>query len=137
MAAIVESLKTKYDAERDKRLRADNIAQFVDFRSPELQDLDKDPFVDYDALEARGLPTQVQNGEDLTLLVIGAANTGIYIAARAIEAGIPKDKVLCVDNAGGFGGTWYWNRYPGLMCDVEGYVYLPLLEETGYRPKHR
>ena len=31
----------------------------------------------------------------------------------------------------------YWNRYPGLMCDVESYIYLPLLEETGYMPKHK
>ncbi|KAF8214940.1 hypothetical protein K438DRAFT_1954946 [Mycena galopus ATCC 62051] len=22
----------------------------------------------------------------------------------------------------GFGGTWYWNRYPGLMCDIESYA---------------
>ncbi|KAH8767267.1 hypothetical protein F5883DRAFT_670561 [Diaporthe sp. PMI_573] len=137
MAANTENLKKKYDAERDKRLRRDHLAQFIDFWSPELQDLDKDPFIDYDALEAEGLPPQVQSGEDLTLLVIGAAHTGIHAAARAVEAGIPKDKILCVDNAGGFGGTWYWNRYPGVMCDVEGYVYLPLLEETGYRPKHR
>lgn len=137
MAATTEDLKKKYDAERDKRLRSDNLAQFIDFWSPELQDLDKDPFIDYDALAAQGLPPQAQNGSELTLLVIGAAHTGIHAAARAIEAGILKEKVLCVDNAGGFGGTWYWNRYPGVMCDVEGYVYLPLLEETGYRPKHR
>ena len=36
-----------------------------------------------------------------------------------------------------FGGTWYWNRYPGAMCDVESYCYLPLLEELGYMPKHK
>ncbi|POS71448.1 hypothetical protein DHEL01_v210154 [Diaporthe helianthi] len=137
MAPITEELKKKYDAERDKRLRRDNMEQFIDFWSPELKDLDKDPFIDYDALEAQGLPPQVQSGEDLTLLITGAAHTAIHAAARAIEAGIPKEKILCVDNAGGFGGTWYWNRYPGVMCDVEGYVYLPLLEETGYRPKHR
>ncbi|KAG8156549.1 hypothetical protein KVR01_013653 [Diaporthe batatas] len=136
MAAITD-LKQKYDAERDKRVRRDNVDQFVDFWAPELKDLDKDPFIDYDALEAKGLPPQVQSGEDLTLLVIGAAHTGIYSAARAIEAGIPKEKILCVDNAGGFGGTWYWNRYPGVMCDVEGYCYLPLLDETMYRPKHK
>jgi cyclohexanone monooxygenase len=42
-----------------------------------------------------------------------------------------------VESAGDFGGTWYWNRYPGAMCDVEIYVYLPLLEELGYMPKHK
>src|SRR5215467_3619777 len=40
-------------------------------------------------------------------------------------------------SAGCFGGTWYWNRYPGAMCDVESYCYLPLLEELGYMPKHK
>lgn len=127
MATITENLKKKYGAERGKRLRRDNVAQFIDFWSSELQDLDKDPFIDYDALAAQGLPPQA----------LGAAHTGIHAAARAIKAGIPREKVLCVDNAGGFGRTWYWNRYPGVMCDVEGYVYLPLLEETGYRPKHK
>lgn len=29
------------------------------------------------------------------------------------------------------------SRYPGLMCDVESYVYLPLLEEMGYVPKRK
>jgi len=42
-----------------------------------------------------------------------------------------------VENAGDFGGTWYWNRYPGAMCDVESYCYLPLLEELGYTPRHK
>lgn len=27
--------------------------------------------------------------------------------------------------------------YPGLMCDIESYIYLPLLEETGYMPKEK
>ena len=42
--------------------------------------------------------------------------------------------IRIVEKAGDFGGTWYWNRYPGCMCDVESYVYLPLLEETGFMP---
>jgi cyclohexanone monooxygenase len=42
-----------------------------------------------------------------------------------------------LDVASDFGGTWYWNRYPGLRCDVESYIYLPLLEETGYVPTER
>jgi cation diffusion facilitator CzcD-associated flavoprotein CzcO len=29
------------------------------------------------------------------------------------------------------------NRYPGLMCDVESHIYLPLIEEMGYMPKRR
>jgi cation diffusion facilitator CzcD-associated flavoprotein CzcO len=33
------------------------------------------------------------------------------------------------------GGTWYWNRYPGVACDVVAYDYLPLLDEMGYVPR--
>jgi len=54
-----------------------------------------------------------------------------------IKAGFSANDIVIVDPAGGFGGTWYWNRYPGLMCDVESYIYLPLLEEMGYMPKRR
>ena len=36
-----------------------------------------------------------------------------------------------VEKGGGFGGTWYWNRYPGAQCDTSAMIYMPLLEETG------
>ena len=55
--------------------------------------------------------------------------------ARLREAGVKSIRII--DKGGDFGGTWYWNRYPGAQCDVESYVYLPLLEETGYIPKER
>ena len=57
------------------------------------------------------------------------------MGARLREAGI--ERIRMVESAGDFGGTWYWNRYPGAMCDVESYCYLPLLEELGYMPKHK
>ena len=41
---------------------------------------------------------------------------------------------MLIDKAGGIGGTWYWNRYPGVMCDVESYIYMPMLEEMNYVP---
>ena len=40
-----------------------------------------------------------------------------------------------IETGGDFGGTWYWNRYPGVQCDIESYIYLPLLEELGYVPE--
>lgn len=54
-----------------------------------------------------------------------------------IQAGVRPEDLRIVEVGGGFGGTWYYNRYPGLICDIESYCYLPLLEETGYVPKHR
>src|SRR5581483_4027997 len=73
--------------------------------------------------------------EDLDVLIIGAGFAGIQVAARLREAG--RDNFRLLDPAGDFGGTWYWNRYPGAQCDIESYIYLPLLEETGYMPKER
>src|SRR5262249_49906937 len=45
--------------------------------------------------------------------------------------------VRIIEKGGDFGGTWYWNRYPGAMCDVEAYIYLPLLEELEYVPSEK
>ena len=56
-------------------------------------------------------------------------------AVRIKEAGI--NDIRIIDQAGDFGGTWYWNRYPGAQCDIDAYIYLPLLEELGYIPKSR
>ena len=55
--------------------------------------------------------------------------------ARLKESGI--DSVRIVDKAGDFGGTWYWNRYPGAQCDTASFVYMPLLEETGHVPTEK
>ena len=59
------------------------------------------------------------------------------MAVRLIKQGFSADQIVLIETAGGVGGTWYWNRYPGLHCDVEAYCYLPLLEETGYMPKQK
>ncbi|EXL39716.1 hypothetical protein FOCG_17687 [Fusarium oxysporum f. sp. radicis-lycopersici 26381] len=131
MAATVQ----KYAAERNKRLRPEGTAQYIDLADSELRELVADPWVDYEALARQDQP--LQDGGSTKFVITGAGINGILYAVRLIEAGFsPKDIVL-VDIAGGYGGTWYWNRYPGLMCDVEGYCYLPLLEETGYMPKHK
>ena len=67
--------------------------------------------------------------------MIGGGFGGLLSAARLCEAGI--DDIRIIEKGGDFGGTWYWNRYPGAQCDVESYIYLPLLEETGYIPKEK
>ncbi len=58
--------------------------------------------------------------EELDALVVGAGFGGIYALYRLREAGLT---VRAVDAAGGVGGTWYWNRYPGARCDVESFDY--------------
>nr|A0A097ZPG2.1 RecName: Full=FAD-binding monooxygenase andJ; AltName: Full=Anditomin synthesis protein J [Aspergillus stellatus]BAP81864.1 AndJ [Aspergillus stellatus] len=72
------------------------------------------------------------------VLIVGAGHGGLLFAVRLLQTGnFGINDILIVDEAAGFGGTWYWNRYPGLMCDTESYIYMPLLEETGYMPREK
>ena len=61
--------------------------------------------------------------------------SGVVVGAKLRDAGLPT--IMLIDKAGGIGGTWYWNRYPGVMCDVESYIYMPMLEEMNYVPTTR
>ena len=70
--------------------------------------------------------------DDCEVLVVGAGFAGLLLWHRLREAGI-VDVRFC-EKGGDVGGTWYWNRYPGIACDVEAYSYLPLLEEMDYIP---
>lgn len=59
-----------------------------------------------------------------------------YVDPGFTRAPIEEEKEVVIIG-GGFGGTWYWNRYPGVQCDVESYVYMPLLEELGTIPTEK
>ncbi|POS73577.1 hypothetical protein DHEL01_v208031 [Diaporthe helianthi] len=136
--ASLASIKNKYDTERNKRYEALSAGQGerLKFRDNSLlKELDRDPWVDYGNLAKQ--PTPLQDGSDIRFLILGAGHCAILFAYHLIAAGFKSSEIVLVDEAGGLGGTWYWNRYPGLTCDVEGYCYLPLLEETGFVPKHR
>jgi cyclohexanone monooxygenase len=122
-----DSLKTKYLAERDKRLRPDGNAQYIEVKA-EFSHYVEDPYVEPGFTRARVF-------DDVEFAIIGGGFGGLMMGASLREAGFKSIRV--VESAGDFGGTWYWNRYPGAMCDVESYCYLPLLEELGYMPKHK
>ncbi len=122
-----EALRRKYREERDRRLRADGNAQYVEIGGRFAQ-FAEDPYV---AAELTRAPLS----DEVEVLVIGGGFGGLLAAARLREAGI--DGLRIVEKAGDFGGTWYWNRYPGAQCDVESYTYLPLLEEVGYLPREK
>jgi cyclohexanone monooxygenase len=123
-----EVLRAKYKAEREKRLRDDGEDQYVEASEEFAHYADDDPYADpefaRDPLDA-----------DLDVVVIGAGFSGLMTAARLKERGITNFRII--EAGGDFGGTWYWNRYPGAQCDIESYCYLPLLEETGYMPKEK
>ena len=69
------------------------------------------------------------------MVIVGGGIAGVLAGAQLRKAGV--ERIRIVDQAGGIGGTWYWNRYPGVMCDVESYIYLPMLEELDYVPTRR
>lgn len=120
-------LKSRYLSERDKRLRADGNEQYVEVEAEFSRYVD-DPYVE-PGFEREPLFDHVE------FAIIGGGFGGLLTAARLREAGYQDIRVI--EKAGDFGGTWYWNRYPGAMCDVEAYCYLPLLEELNYIPKHK
>jgi cyclohexanone monooxygenase len=122
-----DALKRKYLAERDKRIRTDGISQYVEVKA-EFSRYIEDPYVE------PGFARAPVSGE-VEFTIIDGGFGGLLMGARLREAGF--DDIRVVESAGDFGGTWYWNRYPGAMCDVESYCYLPLLEELGYMPKHK
>ncbi|EUC40734.1 hypothetical protein COCMIDRAFT_108025 [Bipolaris oryzae ATCC 44560] len=132
--AIVEQkeLEARYAQERDKRLREDGMQQYSRLPSEQDKPLSDDPWVE-PGLE-RG---PLKDGDDIQFLMIGAGHAGLITAGRLVEAGFSAKGICLVDVAGGFGGTWYWNRYPGLQCDIESYIYMPFLEETGYVPTRK
>ena len=121
------ALRDKYRAERDKRLRADGNDQYVEVTAA-LAHYAEDPYA--------GLPPErAPLTDQVDVVVIGGGFGGLLAAARLRQAGVASIRVI--EKAGDFGGTWYWNRYPGAACDIESYVYLPLLEETGFLPTER
>lgn len=121
-----DALREKYRIERDKRLRDDGsrqyrategeLAHFVD--DPHTPRIEREPVTDH-----------------VDVAVIGGGFGGLLLGARLRDLGYESIRLL--EQGGDFGGTWYWNRYPGAACDTEAYIYLPLLEETGYMPTEK
>jgi len=120
-------LREKYRKERDKRVRSDGEEQYIEAAAEFARYADEDPYAEIvprDPLDS-----------DVEVVIIGAGFSGMMAAARMKERGI--EDVRIIEAGDDFGGTWYWNRYPGAQCDIESYCYLPLLEETGYMPKEK
>ena len=118
-----KALKAKYRAERDKRLRTEGNEQYVEIKGRFAHYLE-DPYV--------APITRAPLADEVEVVVIGGGFGGLLAGARLREAGISDIRII--EKGGDFGGTWYWNRYPGAACDIESYIYLPLLEEVGYMP---
>jgi len=123
-----EALRSKYRTERDKRMRDDGESQYIEAASQFAHYAEDDPYADPDFDRA---PLKLE----IDVAVIGAGFSGLMAGARLKERGVTSFRII--EAGADFGGTWYWNRYPGAQCDIESYCYLPLLEETGYMPKEK
>ncbi len=121
-----EALRAKYREERDKRIRPDGNDQYVQIAGKFAHYLE-DPYTPFVPREAKT--------DHVTVAFIGGGFAGLVTGARLKEAGV--DDVRIVEKGGDFGGTWYWNRYPGAQCDTASLIYMPLLEETGHMPTEK
>ena len=119
-------IRQRYADERGKRLKRETLAQFqglsdvlaLDSNDPWSTPIEREPVT-----------------EEIEVAVLGGGFGGLLAGAHLTQNGISDFRII--EQGGDFGGTWYWNRSPGVQCDVESYVYLPLLEETGYVPTKR
>jgi cation diffusion facilitator CzcD-associated flavoprotein CzcO len=122
-----EMVRARHVEERDKRMRPDGSAQYIEVGGDFRHYVD-DPHSDPNS-------TRAPLTDEVEVAIIGGGFSGLVAASRLREGNVRDIRII--DKAGDFGGTWYWNRYPGVQCDTEAYIYLPLLEETGYIPKEK
>ena len=122
-----EQVKQRFAEERDLRLsfRPEGTAQYVTDLSGDLARYETDPY---------GGDITPRNAIDDTVevLFIGGGFSALLTSARLREVGV--ESIRIVERGADVGGTWYWNRYPGVACDVVAYDYLPLLDEMNYVP---
>ncbi|WP_434744216.1 flavin-containing monooxygenase [Streptomyces sp. A-14] len=119
------ALRERYRLERERRVRHDGAAQYRDAEA-EFGYYAADPYTE-------GPAERAPLHDLVDVAVIGGGFGGILTGARLRQQGVARVRI--VEKGGDFGGTWYWNRYPGVHCDVESHVYLPMLDETGYVPE--
>jgi cyclohexanone monooxygenase len=121
------AMEARYREEQARRLRPEGVAQYVGIEG-RFAHMAGDPYIDR-PVDREPL------AEDVDVVIVGAGWSGLLAAVNLRKAGVDDFRV--VETGGDFGGVWYWNRYPGAMCDVESYIYMPLLEELGYIPTEK
>ena len=121
------ALREKYHAEREKRMDHAGNRKYRKIRD-EFEGLYKDPNADPKF-------TREPVKKIMDFAIIGGGYGGLLCGAELRRVGV-KD-ICIVERGADIGGTWYWNRYPGAACDVESYIYLPMLEEIGGMPERK
>ena len=128
--AYYEDIKRKFAEERDVRLqhRPQGRQQYTTDYGNGSDDYAIDPY-------AVNTADRVPINDSVEVLIIGGGFSALLTSARLREKGVTSLRI--VERGADVGGTWYWNRYPGVACDVLSYDYLPLLDEMDYVPEQR
>src|ERR1700688_1704259 len=123
-----DKIKQKFAEERDLRLsyRPEGTKQYTYDLDGSLARYEIDPY------GGEVTPRETIN-DTVECLFIGGGFSALLTSARLREHGV--ESIRIVERGADVGGTWYWNRYPGVACDVVAYDYLPLLDELDYVPK--
>ena len=124
----LDTLREKYVHERDRRINTAGTQQYAEVSGDLAKFEQEDPYVETPLNRS---PVSIETD----VVIVGAGFSGLMSGARLTERGVTDFRII--DAAADFGGTWYWNRYPGAQSDIDAYCYLPLLEETGYMPKEK
>lgn len=123
----IDAMREKYRVEREKRLRPEGSAQYLELEGEYADFYEVDPYT---------TPTPRDPiAEDVDVVVLGGGFAGLLAGAYLKKAGVEGIRVI--EMAGDFGGVWYWNRFPGIQCDNDAYCYIPLLEELGFMPSKK
>ena len=125
-----DAIKQKFAEQRDLRLdyRPEGTGQYTSDLTGTLAKYEDDPY-------GGALKPREPINDTVECLFIGGGFSALLTSARLREYGV--ESIRIVERGADVGGTWYWNRYPGIACDVPSYDYLPLLDEMGYVPKSR
>ncbi|MEU5088518.1 NAD(P)/FAD-dependent oxidoreductase [Streptomyces sp. NPDC021356] len=118
-------LRERYRVERERRVRPEGPGQYRS-TTAEFGYFAADPY-------AHGGTGREPLHDEVDVAIVGGGFGGILAGAHLRRQGVARVRVI--EKGGDFGGTWYWNRYPGVHCDIESHVYLPMLDETGYVPR--
>jgi len=122
-----DDIKQRFAEERDLRLsyRPPGTQLYTSDLDGDLARYAEDPY----ATERVERPPA---HDEVEVLFIGGGFSALLTSARLRQKGV--ESIRIIERGADVGGTWYWNRYPGVACDVVSYDYLPLLDETGYVP---
>jgi len=125
-----DRIKQKFAEERDLRLkyRPEGTGQYTSDLTGTFAKYEIDPY-------GGEIKPREPINDTVEVLFIGGGFSALLTSARLREVGV--ESIRIVERGADVGGTWYWNRYPGVACDVPSYDYLPLLDEMDYVPKHR